>query len=90
MPETARAAVEVLEHAGCDVEVLEGHHCCGRPLYDFGMLDRAKRHLRNVLRVLRSEIEAGTPVVGIEPSCVSVFRDELLNLFPPPSTTASP
>ena len=38
--------------------------------------------MRNDLRVLRAEIEAGTPVVGLEPSCVSVFRDEMVNLMP--------
>ena len=56
--------------------------CCGRPLYDFGMLDTAKRLLREILDALRPEIEAGTPVVGLEPSCVAVFRDEMMNLFP--------
>jgi len=51
-------------------------------LYDFGMLDTAKSLLRQVLDSLRSEIQAGIPVVGMEPSCVAVFRDELTNLFP--------
>ena len=56
--------------------------CCGRPLYDFGMLDRAQALLLEILDELSPEIEAGIPVVGLEPSCVAVFRDELLNLFP--------
>src|SRR6202050_1602905 len=56
--------------------------CCGRPLYDFGMLDRAEALLLQILDELSPEIEAGVPVVGLEPSCVAVFRDELLNLFP--------
>jgi len=56
--------------------------CCGRPLYDFGMLDRAKKLLLNTLDVLDREIEAEIPVIVLEPSCASVFRDELLNLFP--------
>src|SRR6185437_15600851 len=56
--------------------------CCGRPLYDYGMLDLAKAKLRQILFDLRDEIEKGTPVVGLEPSCVSVFRDELKGLFP--------
>jgi Fe-S oxidoreductase len=56
--------------------------CCGRPLYDFGMLDLAKRQLRQILDALADDIMAGTPVVGLEPSCVAVFRDELPNLFP--------
>ncbi|HSF47544.1 MAG TPA: FAD-binding and (Fe-S)-binding domain-containing protein [Burkholderiales bacterium] len=81
-PETAMAAVEVLEHAGYRVEIPRARLCCGRPLYDFGMLDRAKAHLREILGALQAEIEAGVPVVGLEPACVAVFRDELINLFP--------
>ena len=46
------------------------------------MLDRAQSLLLNILDELAPEIEAGIPVVGLEPSCVAVFRDELLNLFP--------
>ena len=81
-PKTAQAAVEVLEDAGFRVEVPEPALCCGRPLYDFGMLDLAKRQLRQVLDALRPYIAEGVPVVGLEPSCVAVFRDELANLFP--------
>jgi Fe-S oxidoreductase len=81
-PQTAIAAVEVLEHAGFRVVVPEKSLCCGRPLYDFGMLHTAKGLLREILDTLRPEIEASTPVVGLEPSCVAVFRDEMMNLFP--------
>jgi FAD/FMN-containing dehydrogenase/Fe-S oxidoreductase len=80
--ETARHAVEVLEAAGCDVIVPQRHLCCGRPLYDYGMLDLAKVLLREIVEALRPEIEAGTTIVALEPSCASVFKDELLNLFP--------
>jgi FAD/FMN-containing dehydrogenase/Fe-S oxidoreductase len=82
MPETARAAVDVLEDAGCDVEVLDQHLCCGRPLYDYGFLDMAKSYLRRNLMALHPHISANTPMVVLEPSCCSVFRDELHNLFP--------
>jgi Fe-S oxidoreductase len=81
-PQTARAAVEVLETAGFQVRIPRTNLCCGRPLYDFGMLDRAERMLLEILDELEPEIEAGIPVVGLEPSCVAVFRDELTNLFP--------
>ena len=81
-PETARAAVEVLEHAGCQVEVLREHLCCGRPLYDYGFLETARSYLRRSLKILAPYLAAGTPVVVLEPSCCSVFRDELHNLFP--------
>jgi len=82
LPATAKAAVEVLETAGYRVIVPQANLCCGRPLYDFGMLDRAQSLLLDILDQLEPEIEAGIPIVGLEPSCVAVFRDELLNLFP--------
>src|SRR5260370_15671934 len=81
-PETGRAAVHVLDRAGFKVIVPQQHLCCGRPLYDFGMIDRAKRYLENVMQVLGKQIDAGIPIVILEPSCASVFRDELHNLFP--------
>ena len=82
LPGTAKAAVEVLEAAGFRVIVPKANLCCGRPLYDHGMLDRAQSLLLKILDELSPEIEAGIPVVGLEPSCVAVFRDELVNLFP--------
>jgi FAD/FMN-containing dehydrogenase/Fe-S oxidoreductase len=81
-PDTARAAVEVLEHAGFRV-VLPRKLCCGRPLYDYGFLDLAKSTLRETLDALRPQIRAGVCVVGLEPSCVSVFRDEMVDLIGP-------
>jgi len=81
-PQTATAAVEVLEAAGYQVEVPQRALCCGRALYDHGMLVTARRLLQDILDALRPQIEEGVPVVGLEPSCVAVFRDELLNLFP--------
>ena len=56
--------------------------CCGRPLYDFGMLEKAKDNLRQIMSALGTPIDAGLPIVVLEPSCASVFRDELHNLFP--------
>src|ERR1051325_9600240 len=60
-PEVCRAAVEVLEAAGFNVMVPETSLCCGRPLYDFGMLDTAKHLLRQILDTLRPAIEEGVP-----------------------------
>lgn len=82
LPERAQAATEVLERFGFHVSLPEKPLCCGRPLYDWGMLDLAKRSLREILVALREPIRSGVPIVGIEPSCVAVFRDELCNLFP--------
>ena len=81
-PEAARAAVEVLEAAGYQVRLPRQVLCCGRPLYDFGMLDLARQKLREILHGLKADIAAGVPVIGLEPSCIAVFRDELLDFFP--------
>jgi FAD/FMN-containing dehydrogenase/Fe-S oxidoreductase len=82
LPATAKAAVEILEAAGFDVTVPRARLCCGRPLYDVGMLDRAKALLLQIMDQLLPVIEAATPIVVLEPSCAAVFRDELKNLFP--------
>ncbi len=82
LPGTARAAVEVLEAAGFEVVIPRRPLCCGRPLYDYGMLDLAERLLRQVVDQLRPLIREGVPLVGIEPSCLAVFRDELLQVLP--------
>ena len=79
---TAEAAVEVLESAGYRVEVPMRNLCCGRPLYDYGFLDEAKNNLKDILDALRPQITAGIPVVVLEPSCASVFLDELTNIMP--------
>jgi Fe-S oxidoreductase len=67
-PEIAKAAVAVLEHAGYQVTIPETSLCCGRPLYDFGMLDEARATLKHTLAALRTDIAAGTPIIGLEPS----------------------
>jgi FAD/FMN-containing dehydrogenase/Fe-S oxidoreductase len=81
-PSTLRAAHQVLTTAGFRVTLPNHHLCCGRPLYDFGMLDTAKKYLLKILDALSPQLVAGTPIVVLEPSCASVFRDELTNLFP--------
>ncbi|HET7753708.1 MAG TPA: FAD-linked oxidase C-terminal domain-containing protein, partial [Anaeromyxobacteraceae bacterium] len=81
-PGTAIATLEALEAAGYAVEIPARRVCCGRPLYDFGMLDRARRYLLDLLDVLAPRVDAGLPIVGIEPSCVAVLRDELRDMLP--------
>jgi Fe-S oxidoreductase len=81
-PHSARAAQKVLEKAGCAVELPSEHLCCGRPYYDFGMLDRARAALGRVLETLSPQLERGLPIVVLEPGCLSVFRDELHQLYP--------
>ena len=64
------------------MQVPAQHICCGRPLYDFGFLDQARKYLEDILERFGPQIDSGMPFVVLEPSCASVFRDELINFFP--------
>ncbi len=81
-PEVAIAATEVLERAGFRVTVPPRDICCGRPLYDQGMLDHARSRMLDALEMLAPYAERGVKIVGLEPSCILTFRDELPALFP--------
>ena len=80
--------MEVLERAGFQVEIPPVDLCCGRPLFDQGMLDTAKRWLKRVIVTLGPMCRAGKTIVGLEPSCLLTFRDELPHLFPRDSAAA--
>jgi Fe-S oxidoreductase len=81
-PHVSQAALDVLQAAGFTVAIPGQNLCCGRPLYDFGFLDLATAYLRRIIEDLTVEIDSGVPIVVLEPSCASVFRDELRNLLP--------
>ncbi|MBV9586254.1 MAG: FAD-binding oxidoreductase [Alphaproteobacteria bacterium] len=81
-PETAIAAVRVLEAGGWHVVIPPKTLCCARPLYDWGMLDRADALLRELLDTLEPALAEGIPIVGLEPACLAAFRDEVPALFP--------
>ncbi len=81
-PAVLRAALDVLEHAGFDVRLPARRVVSGRAMYDIGLLEPARKVLDDALHTLGEAINAGTPIVGVEPSCVAVFRDELVNLMP--------
>jgi FAD/FMN-containing dehydrogenase/Fe-S oxidoreductase len=76
-PQVGADLLAAMEALGERVAVPSGWACCGRTLYDFGMLDLARRSLRRLLRVLGPWVSAGVPVVVAEPSCLAAFRDEL-------------
>jgi Fe-S oxidoreductase len=80
-PATLIAATQLLERAGFDVRIPKESLCCGRALYDWGFLDKARHRLERTLEVLRDVINQGTPIIVVEPACASVFKDELVNLF---------
>ncbi len=81
-PEVAQAAVAVLRHAGYQVIIPGQSACCGLTWISTGQLDGARRRLRGLLGVLGPYAEAGTPIVGLEPSCTAVLRSDLADLLP--------
>ena len=64
------------------MQTIQRHICCGRPLYDFGLLGAARKYLARVLERMTPQIDADMPFIFLEPSCASVFKDELGELFP--------
>jgi FAD/FMN-containing dehydrogenase/Fe-S oxidoreductase len=81
-PKVLEAGVTVLEALGFTVKLMKRHVCCGRPYYDVGMIDQAKSNLEQILTQLEPVLGEGLPVIVLEPSCLSVFRDEMPGLFP--------
>jgi FAD/FMN-containing dehydrogenase/Fe-S oxidoreductase len=86
-PENLYAAVSVLDHAGYRV-----HHpassgggrplCCGRTFLSVGLVEKARAEMRRTLQALMPHLNNGTPIVGLEPSCLLTFRDELQAVLP--------
>ncbi|MDQ7040219.1 MAG: FAD-linked oxidase C-terminal domain-containing protein [Rhodothermus sp.] len=81
-PEVARAATEFFWHLGLQVVVPDERACCGRPLISKGLISEAQQQLLDALERLYPYVEQGWPIVGLEPSCILTFRDELLSLLP--------
>lgn len=84
-PEIPRAALRVLARAGYEVITANAPGrplCCGRTYLAAGMIDRARAEAQRTLDALIPHIRAGTPIVGLEPSCLLTLRDEFLTLLP--------
>lgn len=81
-PAITRSAVKVLQKTGWRVGVAREHFCCGRPLYEYGMLEQARKTLSTVLEGFYASLPPDSQVVVLEPSCLSVFKDELLRMYP--------
>ena len=81
-PGVARAAVEVLAHAGYHVIIPDQRTCCGLTWITTGQLGGARNRLRRLLQVLGPYADRGIPIVGLEPSCTAVLRSDLLALLP--------
>ncbi|WP_344577353.1 FAD-binding and (Fe-S)-binding domain-containing protein [Nonomuraea roseoviolacea] len=80
-PSVLRAGVRVLEAAGYEVRVPPGTQCCGLTWFTTGQLGTARRLGRRTLDALGPSLEAGVPVVGLEPSCTAALRTDLPELL---------
>ncbi len=88
-PAVGVAAVRVLRAAGFEPVLPGGSVCCGLTWVSTGQLSVARRVMRRTLRVLTPHLDAGTPVVGLEPSCLSALRTDLPELTGDTRTTAN-
>ncbi len=84
-PENLDATVEVLTRLGFEVQVVgaERHGrpiCCGRTFLAAGLVDQARTEAKRLLDAVRPYLAAGTPIIGIEPSCLLTLRDEFLSM----------
>ena len=77
----ARAVVDVLEANGF-APIVAPDACCGLTWITTGQLTGAKKHLASLLGVLAPFAASGIPIVGVEPSCTAVLRDDLMDLLP--------
>ncbi len=87
-PENAHAALAVLRAAGLSVHIAAGAEgdprplCCGRTYLAAGMVERARAEARRTMDALRSFVQRGLPIIGLEPSCLLTLRDEFSALLP--------
>jgi len=81
-PENAEAAVAVLTRAGYRVLTTQTNAdrtrplCCGRTLIAHGLVEKARKEARRMLSVLLPHVEAGRPIIGLEPACLLAIRDD--------------
>lgn len=79
-PELGRAAVKILAAMGYQVFCQDGHSCCGRPMISKGLLENATKLAYHNVALLVEHARRGTPIIGVEPSCIACFRDEYPDL----------
>jgi FAD/FMN-containing dehydrogenase/Fe-S oxidoreductase len=80
--DSVSAAISVLAVAGYAPQVLHRPACCGLTWISTGQLNGARRQLRGALDILHPIVAAGTPVIGLEPSCLAVWRSDAAELLP--------
>jgi Fe-S oxidoreductase len=82
--ESGRSAVALLESAGYRVELLPRAACCGLTWITTGQLDRAQKIVADTVSTLYPYVADGVPIVGLEPSCLSVLRSDAVELLDDP------
>lgn len=80
-PALAIDAVRLLENLGHEV-IVPPAVCCGRPMVSNGQPRAAQGLARKNLAFLAPHARAGTPILGLEPSCISMLRDDYPDLVP--------
>jgi len=77
-PQVIESALRLLTTQGISVAIARAHFCCGRPLYEYGMLIEARQRLQHIMDNFYPTLPQDTPVIVLEPSCLSIFREELV------------
>lgn len=78
-PEVGQAAVRLLEAAGYEVRIVGGA-CCGRPAVSKGLLEQGRDLAQGMLEKLEAAASKGIPIVGVEPSCMTMLADDYLHM----------
>ncbi len=86
-PQVNESALRLLVYLGFRVGIVRRHFCCGRPLYEYGLLNEAKDRLLQIMQTFHTALPANADVLVLEPSCLSVFKDELLKQLGESSST---
>ena len=84
LPQTAHAAIRVLEAAGLTVRVIPDDACCGLTWVTTGQLDRARAIMQRTVATLAPYVFSGVPVLGLEPSCLATLRSDAVELTDDP------
>ena len=81
-PQIGKAAIKVLESAGYTPIILKNKKCCGRPAVSKGLLDEAKKLAQHNIKILAPYAEKGIPIIGCEPSCMTMLVNEYQDFVP--------
>src|SRR5262249_12302090 len=79
-PDIGKAATQLLESAGYEVQIARQRKCCGRPMISKGLAEEARKNAAFNIQELHTFVENGYAIVGCEPSCILTFRDEYPDL----------